>query len=293
MATEKVNPKNKTRVLAAEAFRDFPNSPAVTYLMAAVEQTAGNCREALRLYTATLALTAGHENAQLGRTVCLTFLSRPEEAIEAATTLINWRSSNLRDAFYWRAYNQHVLHQLDQARQDIGRSKQLGSSTENRTLAGIIEYEQDDLTIALTDLERGWALSVGRNCTAAWYQGLVHVRREAAPEAAAGFDRAMGCYARNVAEDQQELAAMRERTDLEPEFQRVQVQNLTIALQDDQRQRWASAMNAANCFARAGDLVKADALLLIASEDPTLAADVATLKVLIADQKAAAPATAP
>lgn len=271
----------EARTLASEAFNYFPQSPAVNYVMATIAHASGDCGEALRFYDATLALRARHENAQLGRTACLTHLDRPEDAIAAATTLIEWQSTNLRDGFYWRAYNLHVLRRFDQARQDVERSKQLGSTIENHTLAGMIEYEQDDLDPALLDLERAWSLGRGRNCTAAWYQGLVHVKRESWSDAAPGFERAVGCYRQDVADVRVELAAMEARTDLDPEVQRTEMQNLTQALQIAQRRRWDSAINGANCFVRSGDVTKAAPLLVIASEDPTLAEDVASLKAVI------------
>lgn len=272
----------ETRTLAAEALRVLPQSPAVTYLMAAIEQTAGNCQEALRLYDATLTLRSRHENAQLGRVACLSHLGRPDEAIAAATMLIDWQSTNLREAFYWRAHNRHILRTLDPARQDIARSKQLGSTVDNHTLAGIIAYEQDDLDAAFVDLERGWALGAGRNCTSVWYQGLAHVKREAWAGAAPAFERAAGCYARDLADVRAELAAMELRTDLDAASQQARIRQLGEVSQRTQRRRWDAAINAANCFVRSDDFARASPFIAIAAEDPTLAMDVSNLRTIVA-----------
>jgi tetratricopeptide (TPR) repeat protein len=273
----------RARVLAAEAYARFPQSPAATYVAGTVEQLAGDCREALRHYDETLAIVDRHENAQLGRTVCLTYLGRPEEAIAAATVLIGWQSTNVRDAYYWRAFNHRLQKRLDEARQDIDRSKRLGSTVEIRTLAGIIEYEQTDDEPARQDLDVAWSMSGGRGCPAAWYQGLVHIRREAWADAAAGFDRAMGCYAQSVADDQSALEEMRTRTDvdLDPDFRQSQIRNFTLAIEADERQRHAAAMNAAASFANAGDVSTARDRLRIAAADPSLAEAVGRLRAIL------------
>ena len=289
METERAS-STVARTLAAEALGDLPQSPAVTYLMASLQQVAGDFQASLMFYDATLALADRHENAQLGRVVSLSYLNQPEEAIAAATTLIDWQSTNLRDGFYWRAFNHHDLERLDLARDDIERSKVAGETLQNRTLAGIIEYEQDDLAIALIDLDRASSLGVGRNCTAAWYRGLVYVKQSAWADAGGAFERSMRCYTLDVADDRLELAAMEARTDVDPALQRAQIEMLTETLQKDERRRWDSAMNAANSLARIGEFARAETLLIVASEDSALSDDVASVRAMIGYGRKVAPA---
>jgi tetratricopeptide (TPR) repeat protein len=283
VGTQQSEGSRKARALVAEAYARFPESPAVTYLAGGINQLAGNCREGLRDYDETLALQPLHENAQLGRTMCLTYLNRPEEAIEAATRLLGWRSTNQRDAFYWRAYNHRLQHRLPMARQDIEASKRLGSSVENRTLAGIIEYEQDDLTPSAQDLAVAWTMSGTHGCTAAWYLGLVHIKENAWAEAGAAFEQSMGCYQGHVDDDRAGLAAMQGRLDLDPDFRDSQIRNFLAAIDEDEKQRHASAMNAANTLVNAGDFTNARRLLAIAEADPSLAEAVTSLKAFMAD----------
>jgi tetratricopeptide (TPR) repeat protein len=274
-------PSGEKRRLTAAAYAVFPLSPAVVYAMAIVSHSAGNCRDGLKYYDETLMLQERHESAQLGRATCLTYLKRPDEAIEAATRLIGWNSTKLLEAFYWRAYNHRLQEHLESARADIDASKRQGSTTENRTLAGIIEYEQDDLAPAIDDLNRGWALSVARSCTAAWYLGLVHIKRDAWSDAAGGFERAMSCYARNVGEDRQGLAAMQQTPDLDPEFRAAQIAGFQAAIVEDERQQRAAALNTAISYANAGNPVRARQLLPTAEMEPSFGEQIGQLKALL------------
>jgi tetratricopeptide (TPR) repeat protein len=284
-------PTGAKRKLTGAAYAAFPLSPAVTYAMAIVSHSAGNCREGLKYYEETLVLQERHESAELGRATCLTYLKRPDEAIAAATTLIGWNSTKVLEAYYWRAYNEHEQQHLDVARADIEASKQRGSTTENMILAGVIEYEQDDLAPAMADLDRAWALSRARGCTAAWYLGLVHIKRDAWPEAAGGFERATACFAANVREDRMSLAAV-EATgegspELDPEFRASQIAGFKAAIVEDERQQRAAALNAATCYANAGSVARARQFLVTAEQEPSFADQVAKLREFM--EKANAP----
>lgn len=285
-------PSSEKRRLTVAAYAVFPLSPAVVYAMAIVSHSAGNCRDALKYYDETLVLQDHHESAQLGRTTCLTYLKRQDEAIAAATQLIGWNSTKLLEAFYWRAYNHRLQEHLDSARADIDASKRHGSTSENRTLAGVIEYEQDDLTPAVDDLNRGWALSMARSCTAAWYLGLVHIKRDVWADAAGGFERAMNCYARNVREDRDSLVAMEQTPDLDPEFRASQIAGFQAAIVEDERQQRAAALNTAISYTNSGNLVRARQFLPTAELEPSFAQQIAELKTLMERLAAAAPTVA-
>jgi hypothetical protein len=284
-------PTGEKRTLAKAAYAVFPQSPAVTYAMAVITHSAGSCRDALPYYDETLALQARHEGAQLGRTTCLSVTGRSDEAIEAATELIGWNSTKQVEAYYWRAYNEHVQQHLDRARTDIEESKRRGRTQENLTLAGVIEYEQGDYPPALEDLGLAWTLSRERNCTAAWYQGLVHVKREAWTDAGDAFNRDVGCFAANVREDRAGLASMEAHTELDADFRASQMAAFKAAIVEDERQRRASALNGAAAFASSGTLDHVHELLDIAALEPSFAEPIATLKAYL-DARAAEDAAA-
>lgn len=274
--------QSKGRELLEEAYKRFPTSPSVTYFNGSFNQLIGDCRAALRFYDETIAIKPRHENALLGRTMCLTRLKRNDEAIQAATHLIGLKLDNISEGYYWRAWNYHFLQQLDIARRDIESAKKLRTSGEIHTLAGIIEYDQDDLTPAEYDLKVAKSLSGGaQNCTARWYLGLVDMKRERWVESAVHFEDSMSCYEQAVKENEENRDAIAKNPNLDPEFKKRQIEGFEAAIKEDSRQQFASAFNAANHFARGGNAAKAKILIEIAARDPNLADRVADLRRIL------------
>lgn len=81
--------------------------------------------EALRFYDRTVAAEPAHNLALLGRIICLTNLARAQEAIDAATQLLELGAGNQADAHYWRAHNHRSLARLTEARKDTSAAKEL------------------------------------------------------------------------------------------------------------------------------------------------------------------------
>ena len=268
------------RELLTEAHARFAQSPSVTYLFGRFHQVIGDCRAALGYYDATIALKAPHEDAHLGRTMCLTFLKRSDEAIDAATVIIDRRFDTIALGFYWRAWNRHVRKELDLARADITRAKALRSRADIFLLAGIIEYDQKDLMPARTDLAAALEMEPA-SCPASWYLGLVHMDLKKFPESASFFEAAMHCYETRVLMSEQSLKDMQAREGLDAEFKARQIAGFEAAIKEDRSQQYASAFNAANHYAQAGNLEKARPLLELASRDSALADLVAQLRKII------------
>lgn len=282
LATAQKTGGRAARPLLAEAYARFSRSPAVTYLNGNFQQLIGDCKAALRFYDETIALTDGHENARLGRTVCFTFLKAPAEAIAEATHLITIKAFNMSDAYYWRAWNWHSQRQLEPARADIEDAKRLASNNAIHRLAGIIEHDQNDLTAAEKDLVAAKSMTGGStDCVARWYLGLVEMKRERWTESAAHFEDAMTCYERSAEFSEASLRAMEANTDVDPDFKASQIAGFQAAIQEDRAQQYASAFNAANHYARGGNAAKAKALLEVAAKDPSLAARVAELRRIL------------
>jgi hypothetical protein len=89
------------------------------------------------------------------------------------------------------------------------------------------------------------------------------------------------CYQAAVALDTEKLGQMRARTDLDPDFKASQITGFEAALAEDRSQLYAAAYNAANHYARGGDVTQARPLLEIAAEDPALADRVKQLRDII------------
>jgi tetratricopeptide (TPR) repeat protein len=270
------------RALLARVYERFPTSSGVTYVGANYMQLIGDCREALRLYGETVALEPNHEDAMLGHAICHSFLKQHQDAIGAAATVIEWGVYNLADGYYWRAWNHHVLKSLDLARADIDSAKQVAATGEIYTLAGIIEHDQDDLALAERDLRTARGMAYGeRNCAAAWYLGLVHMKQERWLESAGAFEDSMRCYEQAVTDSRAGLLAMRDRTDVDPDFKARQIEGFEAAVKEDQAQYHAAAFNAANQGARGGNIARAKELVEVAARDPALSDLVRQLREIL------------
>lgn len=280
VATAQKNGPGKGRELLTEVQTRFPKSPSVTYLSGRFNQLIGDCRAALRYYDETIAIKRVHEDALLGRTMCLTFLKRTEEAITAATVIVDARLDNIALGYYWRAWNRHYKKELDLARADIERAKALQARADIYLLAGMIEYDQKELPIAKIDLRVARDME-SESCTASWYLGLVEMDLKNFAPSAEHFETAMGCYERRVLFSEQSLKEMQTRQDLEAEFKARQIEGFEAAIKEDRSQQYASAFNAANHYAQAGKIDKARPLLELSARDPALADMVAQLRKII------------
>lgn len=273
----------KARDLLAEYYKRFPTSPAGTYLSANYNQLLGECRDAIRFYDETIALKPIHEDALLGRTMCLAYLRRFDEAIAQATRMIELQTDNWGQAFYWRAWVYHAQGALPPARADIERAKTLDRADKSFMLAGMIEHDQDDLDIAERDLKLAKQMNPAQ-CVAMWYLGLVNMKRQQWLPSAGHFEDAMGCYKTAVAEDERSIKEWEARDTQDPAFKARQIANFKAALVEDQKQLYAAAFNAANFSAQGGNVPHAKELIEIAAKDPALADKVAQLREILKDQ---------
>lgn len=274
----------RARALIDEAIARFADSPSITYLSGNLFQLVGDCRRAVDLYDRTLAVKPLHEDALLGRTSCLSFLGRTDEAIAEATHMIELRTDNWGEAFYWRAWNHHEREELTPARADVEQAKTLSRQVaRNYTLAGMIEHDQNDLFPAERDLHRAidaW----GGNCVAIYYLGLVKLKQTQPLAAGDFFHASMDCYATDVSNEERALREMQARTDLDPEFRARQIAGFEAALVEDRRHQYAAAFNAANSYAQGGNTARARTLVEIAAKEPALADKVAQLRDILKDK---------
>jgi len=268
------------RAWLEENDKRFPGSPSVTYLSGEFNQLIGDCRAGLKFYEETLAKQPEHEDALLGRTVCLTYLKRNDDAIAEATHMISLRTDNIDQAYYWRSWNHYTRQELDLARADIELAKARHASGPIYTLAGMIEHDQDDLTPAETDLNSAIAMSEN-NCTAMWYLALVALKREQWVKSGGEFQHAMDCYDASVREGEQGMKTMQARTDIDPDFKARQITGFEAAIAEDRSHQYAAAFNAANQYAHGGDVATAKKLLEVAAKDASLLEKVEQLRKII------------
>jgi hypothetical protein len=271
----------KARPFFEALYHRFPNSPTVTYLSGSLYESAGDCGTALRYYRETTALRPRHERALLGQTVCLSALNQTDQAIATASRLIELSGSTEGKALYWRAWNRYRLRDLPDARADVDSARQLEQTDEVLTLAGMIEYDQDQLDLAESDMDSALAQS-DQNCTAMRFLGQVHDKRQQWPAAASRLGGATQCYGGLAADAERQLEMARDRADLEPEFKAMRVNALETRVKEQRSQQSAAAVNAATNYLRAGDVRSAQTYVNLAAQDPERAAAVRQLQDLIA-----------
>ena len=264
--------------LVAEALQRLPRSPAVTFLGASLQHAVADWDRAIELYDRTLALKPVHEDAWAGRTISLTELSRHQEAIDAATRMIDLKLDNVDRAFYWRAWNHHARGALADARADIEDALRRRRSEEILTMAGVIAHDQEDLEAARRDLTEARRMGQGSNCRADWYLGSVLVKQRQWKEAAPTFEAAMTCYAIDVKARENAIRSLEDKPGVDAVFKQSRIARLKSEIELQRRQHLAAAFNAANGYALSGDLAKARSLIDVAAADPELGDEIDELR---------------
>jgi tetratricopeptide (TPR) repeat protein len=269
-----------SRLWLAAAEAKWPRSSTVNYGLGVLNQTAGDCRAAVGYYDKTLREYGQHEDAHLGKLMCLSYLGQHDDAIVEATGMIVTKI-NIGEAYYWRAWNKRELKLFPAARRDSDLMKTTYFNERAMTLAGQIEYDVDDLPIAEKDLTDAVRLGHGENCVAQWYWSLVQLKKQAWPQTADGFSKAMECYNVDRVKTMEALKEMTMIENVDADWKKGQILNFQAVIKEDESQISAAAFNAAVNFARAQNREKALEYLDIAAKDPDRAAAVDELRKLI------------
>jgi tetratricopeptide (TPR) repeat protein len=243
----------------------FPTSVMLTMAFANTSLSAEEFEGALAGFDDVIKTQPMHRDALNGRMQSLSYLMRHEDAIAAATRLLDLGTWHISDANYWRAWNRYQIKGYDAAWVDVENAIKGLSNGRVFMLAGLIAYARKDLPIAVQRFDRAYEVDSSQ-CDATWMSGLVSIDQNEFGIAAPKFTRGMSCFVKAAA------ALRKDRTRLEQAIQ----QRGTPATARDQRtldrlQRDAdnaeeksaqSAFNGAGCYARIG--MKTDALTLVA-----------------------------
>lgn len=244
---EMVNGASQPRVTRAlplllDVHAALPQAPVITVTLASLWRTRFELARALALYDEALVLRPTQRDALLGRAITLTYLGRSDEAIEAATRMIELGTWYLGDAYYWRAWNLYQRGQVEAAAADVMSARELQSSPELLTLSGMVAYDQQRGVDARRDFESARRMNPGANCPALWYLGLINLDEQMVPNARDEFAAASACYTGAAAEARKELADL--APDLSPEALEQQQRDLGRRIADNLRQEARAALNA-------------------------------------------------
>jgi len=171
----------------------FPQSPAILASLAALRRDREEWTDALEAYDAALALVPTHRDALLGRVVTLSHLSRHEDAIAAATRIIELGSWFTGEAYYWRAWNEYHLARIEDARADTDHAKGLMHNASVLVLSGMIEWHDHRFDESEAELQDALTLDAGQ-CEAAFLLGSVRAEQRQWLSGAAAFELAQRCY---------------------------------------------------------------------------------------------------
>jgi hypothetical protein len=122
----------------------------------------------------------------------------------------------------------------------------------------------------------------------------VYHKRERWAGAAASYDSAMVCYGDRVHLVAAKIEEVRMSTKGSAAFRAKKIAGLETDLADVRKRYYSSAYNVASMTGKLGDLVRAEELLAVAAQSSDLTEQVAKLRDIIDEAKAAAkPASAP
>jgi tetratricopeptide (TPR) repeat protein len=190
---------------AAEA---FPDSPAIATTIGDVYRSWEEWGSALEAYDRALAIAPDHPEAMIGRTISLSRMDRPGEAIETATRVIDGARWRLGEAYYWRGWNRLVRAEYHLARDDADRAKKLMANAPVFVLSGVLDWRLGRLESAERDFEQALLMDLGE-CEAAANLGMVRGERGKFAEALAAFGQARQCYDLSIALREEAIAKVR------------------------------------------------------------------------------------
>jgi tetratricopeptide (TPR) repeat protein len=171
----------------------FPSSTSIPTAIGNLYQTWEDWANALTAFDQALALLPSHPDAQIGRVISLSQLERHQDAIAAATQLIDGGRWHLGQAFYWRAWNYYNLGNNQAARADADRTRTLMVNPAVFLLSGLIEWRFLRRESAETEFQEALKMDFGQ-CEAAFYLGGVRYELRKLSEALAAMTQARQCY---------------------------------------------------------------------------------------------------
>jgi tetratricopeptide (TPR) repeat protein len=256
----------RAAALLASASEAFPESVAIRIILANAQEMNGDFAASLASFDQILAWKPAHVDARLGRVRTLTYLGRADEAIAAATALIDVGTWHVGDAYYWRAWNTYQTHRLEPAWADIQHAMSLRANTAVYALAGSIAYARKDLETAVGHFDRAFEMD-STNCPAVSSAGLVHMDRAAWQPAAESFSKAANCFALAATTARKELTSLEQST-LEPELKARRLSSARKRIESGEELAGQSALNAAQSFLLSGQTRQALEYIELAERHP-------------------------
>ena len=268
----------------AEGRKAFPDSLLLTLAWSNTNMAGEEFEAALSGFDAVLEKFPTHRDALNGRMQSLSYLMRHQEAIAAATRLLDLGTWHIGDANYWRAWNRYHLKEYESAWVDIENATRGLSNARVYMLAGLIAYSRRELPTAVQRFDQAFQLD-STACDAVWMSGLVSIDQNELAAAAPKFTRSMTCFTSSAAALRRDAANIRAAVDKRgtPATARDQ-RNIERSERDAanaEEKSAQSAYNAAQCYARTGNRGMALNLIDVAIDHPQMKEKAVAMKAAI------------
>lgn len=268
----------------AQGREAFPRSVMLTLAWANTNLAGEEFEGALSGFDDVLKTQPTHRDALNGRMQSLSYLMRHQEAIAAATRLLDLGTWHISDANYWRAWNRYQIKEYDAAWVDVENAIKGLSNSQVFMLAGLIAYARTDLPIAVQRFDRAYEVNSSA-CDATWMSGLVSIDQNELAIAAPKFTRGMSCFitsAKDLRQDRARLeqAIQQRGTPLTARDQR-NLDKLQRDADNAEEKSAQSAYNGAGCYARIGRKTDAMNLIDVAIAHPKMSEKAIALKSAI------------
>lgn len=251
-----------------KAFEGIPESPQVTISLASIYLATEEPERSLEFYERTLALAPEYRDALLGKAICLSYLGKPQEAVEALQKIISLGHWLIGESYYWLAWNRHELKRLEEAAADIEQAKgRLPTSTEVFTLSGIIAFEMGDLVKAEKDLKEALQYNPA-NSEALFNLGSLYARKEDWKNSGLYFAKA-GFSFENGEQSLRGKMEQIEKSSLSPERKEKLLRKKRYQLEKMSLSKATAFYNAAAGYLNSGQKAKALEMATRASEHPS------------------------
>jgi tetratricopeptide (TPR) repeat protein len=250
-----------------KAYDAIPESPQTTILLASIYLATEELDRSLEFHEKTLALSPEYRDALLGKGICLSYLSRPAEAIPVFEKIIALGYWLLGESHYWLARNQHGLKDNAAAAANIEQAKgRLPTSTEVFTLSGILAEERGDPAKAEKDFLEALQYNP-RNSEALFNLGVLYARKEDWPNSGLHFEKAGFAFENEGRSLQEKIAEVLYST-LAPERKERLLQRRKSQLEKALLSSATAFYNAAAGYSNAGRKNKALEMAARAAEYP-------------------------
>lgn len=172
-----------------KAFEGIPESPQVTIYLGSIYMATEEFEKGLEYYEKTIALTPTYRDALLGKSICLSYMGKYQEAIEVLNKLVAMGFYLMGESHYWLAWIYHELKDNENAQLNIEESKgRLPTNNEVFSLAGTIAFEKSEFDRAEREFLE--SCKYGANTEALFGLGKVYAQKQKWLDSALFFSQA-------------------------------------------------------------------------------------------------------